>query len=269
MAPHETNQAKTSHDPVMSALYAIPNRILLSTAGFEIGMWDEAQTVGSTCGLRLGGIHPDLCRRALKRAFDILFASLVLLCGLPLLAVIVIAIRLSSPGSIFYGQERVGRRGRPFNAWKFRTMHENADAVLESYLASDPALRAEWETSHKLRNDPRITPIGRFLRKTSLDELPQLWNVLKGEMAVVGPRPIVNSATYDRTYVVDYPHEYAVYTTVRPGLTGLWQVTCRNNGVYEMRIFWDMYYIRNWSLWFDAYIVLRTIRTVLLGEGAA
>ena len=148
-------------------------------------------------------------------------------------------------------------------------MVPNADQVLQQCLQSNPDFRREWEETHKLKNDPRVTWIGRFLRTTSLDELPQLWNILCGEMSVVGPRPIVDSSDYDATYIRDYPREFAVYTSVRPGLTGMWQVTCRNSGVYEMRIYWDMYYIRNWSLWLDLYIILRTIRTVLLREGSA
>ncbi len=118
-----------------------------------------------------------------------------------------------------------------------------------------------------MKNDPRVTAIGKLLRATSLDELPQLWNVLKGEMSLVGPRPIVDSPSYDASYVRQYRDEFEAYKTVRPGLTGLWQVRCRNNGVYDLRIYWDMYYIRNWSIWLDLYLIMRTIKTVVMREG--
>ena len=126
----------------------------------------------------------------------------------------------------------------------------------------------EWEETHKLSNDPRVTTIGKFLRATSFDELPQLWNILRGEMSLVGPRPIIDSPTYDASYIHQYPDEFEAYKTVRPGLTGLWQVKCRNNGVYELRIYWDMYYIRNWSIWLDLYLIMRTIKTVVMLEGS-
>ncbi|PQO43890.1 exopolysaccharide biosynthesis polyprenyl glycosylphosphotransferase [Blastopirellula marina] len=253
---------------IAHSLWAIPNRILLSSASLELGMWDETHTVGPAGGLRFRGSCPNTFRRSLKRVFDVLFATAALTISFPFCLFAAIAIKLSSPGPIFYGQKRVGRFGKEFTAWKFRTMRQNADQVLNQYLESDPALKAEWEETHKLKRDPRITSIGGLLRKTSLDELPQLWNILVGDMSAVGPRPIVDSPTYDRDYMVAYPQEFAAYKSVRPGLTGMWQITCRNSGRYEMRIYWDMYYIRNWSLWLDVYIVLRTVRTVLLREGA-
>ena len=156
-----------------------------------------------------------------------------------------------------------------FAAWKFRSMVPNAERVLQQMLDTDPALRREWELTHKLKRDPRVTWIGRLIRATSLDELPQLWNIFRGDMSLVGPRPIINRPDYDAQYIEEYPAEYAAYCSVRPGLTGLWQITCRNNGVYEMRIYWDMYYIKNSCFWLDLYIILRTIRTVLLREGAS
>src|SRR5262249_30135388 len=155
----------------------------------------------------------------------------------PFLLGIAIAIKLSSPGPIFYSQKRIGLGGRIFSAWKFRSMVPDAEKVLQQYLDSDPEIRREWVTTHKLKNDPRVTWIGKLLRTTSRDELPQLWNILRGDMSLVGPRPIVDSPQYDGAYVHDYPQEYSAYTSMRPGLTGLWQVTCRNNGVYEMRIY--------------------------------
>ena len=142
-------------------------------------------------------------------------------------------------------------------------MFVNADQVLDDYLDKHPELRKEWERDHKLKSDPRILPlVGVFLRKTSLDELPQLWNVLRGEMSVVGPRPIVTAE------IPKYHDRYELYLRVRPGITGLWQISGRNNTTYEERVQLDTYYVRNWSPWLDLYILGRPIRTVLMREGA-
>ena len=266
VSPCSKRKVAPSLDP---SLAAIPNRILLSSNELDLGIWDHPIRVGDTSGLRFGGSRGNFMELAAKRCVDFLLTSVACLLGAPFLLFLCVSVRMSSRGPIFYGQKRVGRGGREFTAWKFRSMMVNADAVLEEYLDSNPAARAEWEHHRKLENDPRVTRIGRFLRKTSLDELPQLWNVLRGEMSLVGPRPIVNSGTYDLDYIERFPNEFEVYKSVRPGLTGLWQVRCRNSGVYEMRIFWDMYYIRNWSIWLDLYLIMRTIKTVLFREGAA
>jgi Undecaprenyl-phosphate galactose phosphotransferase WbaP len=252
-----------------SALASIPNRILLSSNHLDMGLWDQMFCVGSQTGLRFGGAHSSSLKLAMKRCLDVVLTLGILLAGLPAWAVICALVRLSSRGPIFYSQKRIGRGGKEFRAWKFRSMQLNADRVLEQYLARNPAARREWDETHKLANDPRVTRIGKFLRATSFDELPQLWNVLLGDMSLVGPRPIIDSPTYDAAYVHDYPDEFEAYTTVRPGLTGLWQVRCRNNGVYELRIYWDMYYIRNWCIWLDLYLIMRTVKTVLFREGAS
>ncbi|PQO45423.1 undecaprenyl-phosphate galactose phosphotransferase WbaP [Blastopirellula marina] len=249
------------------SLDLIPHRIVLSQKN-PVGLWGERQCIGLGGGVRLQSRCPDTFRCMVKRAFDLFVAITALTLLSPFLVAIILLIRLGSPGPVFYGQKRVGRFGSEFTAWKFRTMRVNADQFLEECLQNNKALREEWEATHKLKSDPRVTWVGRFLRKTSLDELPQLWNILVGQMSVVGPRPIVNSEQYDRTYIVDYPNAYAAYVSVRPGLTGMWQISCRNRGTYEMRIHWDMYYIHNWSLWLDLYITLRTVRTVFLREGA-
>ena len=138
----------------------------------------------------------------------------------------------------------------------------DADAVLQTYLAANPQARAEWERDHKLKRDPRVTWIGRLLRQTSLDELPQLWNVLRGEMSLVGPRPIVDDE------IRKYGDVFLEYTRVLPGITGLWQVSGRNNTTYDERVSLDAFYVGNWSVWLDLYILFRTIRVVLLREGA-
>jgi Undecaprenyl-phosphate galactose phosphotransferase WbaP len=182
--------------------------------------------------------------------------------ALPLIIAIAALIKLTSPGPAFFGQRRYGRKGEPFMAWKFRSMAADASQVLEQCLASDPALLEEWRRSHKLRNDPRVTRIGRFLRRTSLDELPQLWNILRGQMSFVGPRPIVAEE------IARYGASYSVYKKVTPGLTGLWQVSGRNNTSYEQRVNFDLYYVRNWSLWLDLHVLARTVKVVVLGDGA-
>jgi Undecaprenyl-phosphate galactose phosphotransferase WbaP len=200
--------------------------------------------------------------RLTKRLMDV---SVALVGGsllLPLLFYIAVAVKLSSRGRILYGHERIGRGGRRFRAWKFRTMFENAGDVLEHYLEQHPELREEWEQDHKLRFDPRVTRIGRFIRKTSLDELPQLWNVIRGQMSLVGPRPIVTAE------VAKYGPYYPLYTIVKPGITGLWQVSGRNNTTYDQRVQLDAYYVRNWSPWLDAYLLLKTVRIVLFAKGA-
>jgi Undecaprenyl-phosphate galactose phosphotransferase WbaP len=198
----------------------------------------------------------------LKRLIDVLLVVVFGLVALPMIVVIASAIKLTSPGPAFFRQRRCGRRGEPFMAWKFRSMAADASQVLEQCLASDPALREEWRRTHKLRHDPRVTRIGHFLRRTSLDELPQFWNILRGEMSFVGPRPIVPEE------VSRYGEDYDLYKKVTPGLTGLWQVSGRNNTSYEQRVDFDRYYIRNWSPWLDLYILARTVTAVVLARGA-
>lgn len=200
--------------------------------------------------------------RALKRLFDVVAVCCGLLLFWWVFAGLALAVKLSSPGPVFYGQRRLGRNGRVFLAWKFRSMVANADVILKDYLAMHPELRAEWERDHKLKDDPRITWIGRWLRRTSLDELPQLWNILKSDMSLVGPRPIVEDE------VAKYGARYALYQKVRPGLSGLWQVSGRNDVTYAERVSLDCYYVRNWSVWLDLVILARTVRVVLFGKGA-
>ena len=197
-----------------------------------------------------------------KRAFDMTIAGFTLALLLPIILALCLAVKLSSSGPIFYGQRRVGKEGLPFNIWKFRTMVTNADAVLQTHLENDEALREEWLRDHKLKVDPRVTGIGRLLRKTSLDELPQLFNILLGDMSLVGPRPIVQAE------VEKYGTHFNQYRKVTPGLTGLWQISGRNNTTYDLRTRMDGYYVRNWSLSLDAYILLRTLKTIVLSEGA-
>ncbi|MCA8958388.1 MAG: sugar transferase, partial [Planctomycetes bacterium] len=167
-----------------------------------------------------------------------------------------------SPGPVLFAHRRLGRDGRWFSVWKFRTMVIDADRKLAEYLAEHPELQREWQETHKLKSDPRITRVGRFLRRSSLDELPQIWSVLTGRMSLVGPRPIVADE------VVKYGDAYALYTSVPPGITGLWQVSGRNNTTYPQRVALDAAYVRNWSIWLDLYVLYRTVKTVLRREGA-
>ncbi len=196
--------------------------------------------------------------RVLKRGGDIVFSLLVLILGSPLFLLLAVLVKLSSRGSVFYRQRRIGRGYKGFGCLKFRTMRRDADRVLASMLEADPKLRAEFERDHKLKRDPRITPLGKFLRRSSLDELPQFINVLRGEMSVVGPRPIV----WDE--LRRYGRNMDEVLSVRPGLTGLWQVSGRNNLTYRTRVRLDLTYVRNRSFWLDLGIVLRTIGVVLL-----
>ncbi|MEM8504546.1 MAG: sugar transferase, partial [Cyanobacteria bacterium P01_D01_bin.1] len=163
---------------------------------------------------------------------------------------------------IFYQQPRIGRDAKPFWIWKFRSMVIDADQVLAQHLALHPQLQQAWDQDQKLRDDPRITRIGKFLRQSSLDELPQLWNVLRGEMSMVGPRPITQEEVWR------YGDKFDDYARVLPGMTGLWQVSGRNDLTYSERVNLDTYYVRNWSVRLDVYILLRTIKVVLVGDGA-
>lgn len=195
------------------------------------------------------------------RALDLFVSSLGLIVALPLFLLIALAIKAEGRGPIFYSQWRVGRGGELFRCWKFRTMTVDAAQRLIDLLATDPEARAEWERDHKLRRDPRITALGNFLRKTSLDEIPQLLCVLKGEMSLVGPRPIVEQEVWR------YGRYFADYRSVRPGLTGLWQVAGRNDVSYRRRVALDVTYIRNRSLGLNLKILVLTIPAVLMRRG--
>lgn len=199
--------------------------------------------------------------RLLKRMFDLTAALLLLLLlALPLLW---LAARIRQDGGpAIFAHRRVGQSGQMFPCYKFRTMHVDAERQLRELLARDPAAQTEWNREFKLRNDPRITPIGHFLRRTSLDELPQLFNVIRGEMSLVGPRPIVQAELERYGDDVDY------FLMVRPGMTGLWQVSGRNDVDYETRVYLDTWYVKNWSLWYDIAIMFKTVRVVFARDGA-
>lgn len=192
-----------------------------------------------------------------KRLFDVFFSLAVLIGFSPVYLLLILLIALSSPGPVFYVQERVGKNGKKFGCIKFRTMVHNADAVLLEIMETSPHLRQEFETNFKLRYDPRITWIGRFLRVTSLDEFPQFLNVLKGDMSVVGPRPVVVEE------LSRYGRHVDKVLSIRPGLTGLWQVSGRNNIPYPRRVQIDVYYVNFRSFLMDLWIVFKTIGIVV------
>jgi Undecaprenyl-phosphate galactose phosphotransferase WbaP len=199
---------------------------------------------------------------AIKRFLDLTIVIIGGLIILPLLLVIALLVKLSSPGPVLYRHQRLGRNGRHFNAYKFRSMVRDSQGVLENLLAQSPRLRAEWEANHKLKDDPRVTPIGNFLRRTSLDEFPQLINILKGEMSLVGPRPIVDGE------VEKYGKDFDRIFSVKPGLTGLWQVSGRSDTDYAERVALDTYYLQSWSVWLDLWVLLKTFDVVIKGKGA-
>lgn len=198
-----------------------------------------------------------------KRLFDILFSAAVLVLFSPLYLLIALAIRLSSRGPSIYAQERIGRGGASFLCYKFRTMYCDADERLEALLAENQELRAEWDETRKLKHDPRVTPLGRLLRKTSLDELPQFWNVLIGDLSTVGPRPVV----YDEVAEC-FGTKAPKILSVRPGLTGIWQVSGRNNLPYAQRLLLDEKYVDTRTLLLDIKLIARTIPCMIVPEGA-
>ncbi|MCX6082321.1 MAG: undecaprenyl-phosphate galactose phosphotransferase WbaP [Chloroflexi bacterium] len=198
----------------------------------------------------------------LKRFIDVLVTVFGIVILSPLLFLIAIMIKIDSPGKVFYRQIRLGKQGRPLVLLKFRTMHQNADDLLSNELARDPKLKNEWDRYQKLKIDPRVTRVGRILRKFSLDELPQLWNVVRGEMSLVGPRPIMVSQREIYGKIIQD------YVQVAPGITGLWQVSGRNQTTFLRRAELDREYIQRWSPWLDIFILLKTIKVVLLQNGA-
>lgn len=201
--------------------------------------------------------------RYIKRVVELTAASLLLVLLAPLLGVLALLVRVSSPGPVLFRQKRIGRNRREFSCLKFRTMCMDAEEHLQALLDRDPALRQEWEMYARITDDPRVTGVGRFLRRTSLDELPQFWNVLRGEMSLVGPRPYLPRESTQIGESLD------TIVRVRPGLTGLWQVSGRSTLPFQERIALDEYYIRNWSLWLDLSIVLRTFWVLVSGRGAS
>ncbi len=197
-----------------------------------------------------------------KRAFDVLCATVILILTLPVFAFVAVAIKMDRSGPVFYRHRRIGLGGREFDCLKFSSMIPDGDQVLAAYLARNPEAAEEWTQKRKLTDDPRVTPIGRFLRRSSLDELPQILNVLRGEMSLVGPRPVV------RDELSRYDLQLVHYLRSRPGITGLWQISGRSDTSYEQRVNFDRHYALKWSAAEDISIMLRTIPALLERRGA-
>jgi exopolysaccharide production protein ExoY len=199
---------------------------------------------------------------AIKRSIDVVVALVALLLFLPLFALISVLIKCSDGGPVFYVHRRIGYGARPFGCLKFRTMVEEADEVLRTHLGSSPAAAREWAETRKLKSDPRVTELGMILRKSSIDELPQLINVLRGDMSLVGPRPIVPEEAGM------YGQEFEAYLRSRPGLTGAWQISGRNDQTYASRVLMDRHYVEHWSLWRDIVIIVKTVPVLLTARGS-
>lgn len=240
---------------------------------------DEAHCDGSESGrkgqlalskVRVGGIRlptsrsrlPARADAALVRIMDIGVSLILLLLLLPLMIVVSTVILITDPGPVYFGHRRLGRNGRSFRCLKFRSMVVDAEQRLKDLIATDPAAREEWLREHKLRDDPRVTRVGNFLRKSSLDELPQLFNVLGGQMSLVGPRPIVQAEVYR------YGRYFVEYCRVRPGITGLWQVSGRSDVSYRRRVAMDILYTRSKCFAFDCRILIRTVPSILAQRGS-
>lgn len=253
---------RTGLEKVATTLFS--SIILVSEDFFKCGipLWVRPLEIDSFLCLKVRQNLLDPRKLFVKRCIDLILSIIIGILTLPLIFFIAVWIRLESPGPIFFRQLRIGREGKPIWIVKFRTMVQDAEQVLQKTLAEDKELRNEWKADQKLRYDPRVTRVGRLLRQTSLDELPQIWNVLCGDMSLVGPRPVVEDE------VTRYGDAYALYIRVRPGITGLWQVSGRNDLTYSQRVQTDWYYISNWSVWLDIVILARTIPVVVKRKGA-
>lgn len=247
--------AELSAELPFTKIIVVPDLIGLQS------LWVEPRDLGGVMALEMRNNLLLPYSRRLKRTIDIVLCALLVPLTLPLTALIALAIKLDSRGPVLFVQQRLGVGQRYFPILKFRTMHGDAEANLKDVLAHDPELRREYETFHKLRHDPRVTRVGNFLRKSSLDEIPQLWNVLRGEMSLIGPRP------YMPEELPKFKGAESIILQVPPGLTGLWQVRGRTAVTFEDRLEIDIYYIRNWSLWLDLHVLVRTFGAILHGEG--
>ncbi|HMP89051.1 MAG TPA: undecaprenyl-phosphate galactose phosphotransferase WbaP [Kiritimatiellia bacterium] len=226
-------------------------------------LWVKPRDMVGMLGLEIPSNLIDPIARFIKRTFDLAFVLLTLPLWLPIGFILTVLIWVEDRANPMFLQERIGIKGRAFKTWKFRTMHPDAEILLQTKLKENPEMRAEWEANFKLKSDPRITRIGRFLRRTSLDELPQFINILRGEMSLVGPRPL---PAYHHEELPARARE--LRERARPGMTGLWQVSGRSEAGHAGMPKWDTYYVRNWSAWLDIVIFIRTIRAVISAKGA-
>ncbi len=255
---HELVHLVRQHTTAFRSILVVPNLFGLRSIGVE------TRDLGGVLGLHVRHNLVDPVNRIAKRLLDIVLVLPAILIGLPLMMLAALAIMMASPGTPFFYQERAGLGGTPIRVWKLRTMYVDALERLDDHLERDPAAKAEWARHYKLAKDPRIIPVvGPMLRMSSLDELPQIINVLRGEMSFVGPRPF--PAYHLAAFHDDFLH---LRSTVRPGITGLWQVSARSDGDLRVQEESDTYYIRNWSLWMDLYVLARTPLAVLTARGA-
>ena len=234
----------------------IPNFFASKNILMSVRDFDGVLGLVTSCQLKMGW------NLGIKRFLDLLLVISGGLVILPFLLVVALLVKISSPGPVLYKQKRIGINGRHFYVYKFRSMVTDAEQRLKKIIESDPAAQKEWEASFKLQNDPRITKIGSFLRRSSIDEFPQLINILKGEMSLIGPRPIVDAE------VEKYGEDFERIFSVKPGLTGLWQVSGRSNTNYTERVAFDTYYLQNWSVWLDLWVLFKTFGAVIRGRGA-
>lgn len=225
-------------------------------------MKNATRSADLSAGLRRGSEARPVPGGVLKRSFDVTAALAAILFFSPLLVMLALLVKFSDGGRVLYAHPRIGRNGNTFRCLKFRTMVENGSEVLAAHLAGNPAALIEWNATRKLRDDPRVTRVGAVLRKLSLDELPQIFNVLRGEMSFVGPRPVVHDELEMYGTAVD------CYLRARPGLTGLWQVSGRNDVSYDRRVDFDRHYVENWSFAFDLLIIVKTVPAVLRTRGS-
>lgn len=251
--------------PALSWLQEYFRRVVVVRDGTELPVeLVRVCNLGGVLGIELRNNLLRWPNRCVKRLLDLVLGSLGLLLALPIILLGALLVRCASPGPLLFAQRRAGLHGRTITVWKLRTMFQDAEQRLDDFLATNPALRHEWETHCKLSHDPRVIPgIGAVLRRFSLDELPQLWSVVKGDMSLVGPRP------FPAYHLARLPEDFCTFRQrVRPGLTGMWQVLVRSDGNLAAQQRYDTYYIRNWSLWLDVWILLHTLGVVLRHKGA-
>ena len=248
---------------ILHSISAFRYNAFIPTYSNTVNIWASVRDFGGVLGLTTSNRLKMPWNLMIKRLMDIfivIFGGLILL---PFLLFIALLVRITSPGPVLFKQERPGKNGKHFVFYKFRSMVIDAEERLKVLLESDPKIKEEWEKNRKLQKDPRLTAIGGFLRRTSIDEFPQLINILKGDMSLVGPRPVIDDSEMEM-----YGESFANTFSIRPGLTGLWQVSGRSDTEYQERIAYDTYYVQSWSIWLDLWIILKTFGAVLAGKGA-
>ena len=248
---------------ILHSISAFRYNAFIPTYSNTVNIWASVRDFGGVLGLTTSNRLKMPWNLMIKRLMDIfivIFGGLILL---PFLLFIALLVRITSPGPVLFKQERPGKNGKHFVFYKFRSMVIDAEERLKVLLESDPKIKEEWEKNRKLQKDPRLTAIGGFLRRTSIDEFPQLINILKGDMSLVGPRPVIDDSEMEM-----YGESFANTFSIRPGLTGLWQVSGRSDTEYQERIAYDTYYVQSWSIWLDLWIILKTFGAVFAGKGA-